>query len=146
MCSLLIHVRDNVLKDDDVKTRFDSVGGVNFQVLIVYLICIMVIGEIAIYWQILNREASIKERIKWFDVSLIGRIFVRLFPIHFLYLQMARAKIETMLLRRKIINTWIQSQNCLVSLFSSLYLATLLVISCSSTCTMFMNLMILILG
>ena len=105
MCSLLIHVRDNVLKDDDVKTRFDSVGGVNFQVLIVYLICIMVIGEIAIYWQILNREASIKERIKWFDVSLIGRIFVRLFPIHFLYLQMARAKIETMLLRRKIINT-----------------------------------------
>merc|ERR1712020_457685 len=59
----------------------------------------------ALYWQILNREASIKERIKWFDVSLIGRIFVRLFPIHFLYLQMARAKIETMLLRRKIINT-----------------------------------------
>ena len=110
MCSLLIHVRDNVLKDDDVKTRFDSVGGVNFQVLIVYVICIIVIGEIAIYWQILNREASIKERIKGFDISLIGRIFVRVFPIHFLYLQMAKTKIETMLLRRKIINTLRWSQ------------------------------------
>ena len=102
MVTLLVHVQANVLRDDDLKTRFDSVGGINFNVLIGYVIAIIIVGELSIYWQINNREALIKKKIAWFDTSLVGRIFVRIFPIHFLFLQMTKAKIKALMLTRKI--------------------------------------------
>ena len=94
-----------LLRDDDLRNKFDSVGGINFQLLEVYLGLLFSISQVTIlYWiwksiDVLRCQIfDINTNSKWFKAFLYG------FPIHFVFLQKRYANLQISNLKRKAEN------------------------------------------
>ena len=99
---LFIYVRDNLLRDENLNTRFDTVGGLNFDVIIAYVIFILLVGETGVYWQMFNRQDILMDTFPQHQTSRLGRILVFGFPIHFIFLQGLKDKRQISLLKAKL--------------------------------------------
>ena len=93
---ILSYVENAILRDADLKTKFDTVGGINFQLLVVYLALVLVISEAAIYCQINNRKDMFEKTFNIDPNSRVCRTFVNMFPMHFIFLQKCAVDIKVL--------------------------------------------------
>ena len=79
------YVEKAILNGEDIRTKFDSVGGVNFNVLIAYLGVVLVTSELAIYWRINSKEHMFVKTFNVHPNSSVFRLVVKIFPMHFIF-------------------------------------------------------------
>ena len=99
---LLSYVHNTLLNDTELTTRFDTVGGMNFRVLINYLAIVLIFSEAAIYWKINNRKDMFRETFNVDINSRVGRYLVKVFPMHFIFLTTCAVKIRVLVLKRQM--------------------------------------------
>ena len=113
---ILSYVENAILSDEDLKTKFDTVGGINFPLLIVYLAMVLVISEAAIYWQINNRKDMFEKAFNIDPNSRVCRTFVKVFPMHFIFLQKCAANIKVLFLKNKLQTMFDRQNICRIDL------------------------------
>lgn len=99
--SLLNEVETSVL-DGDREGKFQSVGGVHFQVVRYYLILIFVVSEMVRYYFIHKRQSMY---VHSFDIPAnrkLETILVKLFPLHFILMTKCWINIKILLQIRKL--------------------------------------------
>ena len=99
---ILSHIETSILTDRDMMFKFDTVGGINFQVLIIYLAVVLVISEAAIYWHIGNRKDMFGKTFNINVNSKVSRAFIRVFPMHFIFLQKCALNINNLFLENEL--------------------------------------------
>ena len=99
---ILSYLENAILTDEDSKTKFDTVGGMNFQVIIVYLALVLVISEAAIYFQVHSREHMFEKTFNIGPHSRVCKILVNVFPMHFIFLQKCVVNTKLLLLKKKM--------------------------------------------
>ena len=108
---ILSHIENSILTNRDMKSKFDSVGGINFQVLIFYLAVVLVTSEVSIYWQISNRKDVFEKTFNINSNSKVCRAFVRVFPMHFIFLQKCAVNINILFVQNKLTSTYKEAFN-----------------------------------
>ena len=89
-------------RDDDILTRFDTVGGINFEVLIIYLAAILITSEIALYGYIYKKKEQLLEVFDVHSRSWKYGSIIQVFPMHFIFLQTCYLEIRIQMLRQEI--------------------------------------------
>ena len=97
---LLVHIQDNILADEDIRNKFVTVGGINFQVLIAYLCIVLVISETGIFWHISTRRSVLNINVN--SKSRLEMTGIKVFPVHFVYLRTCTVKIKILVLQDKL--------------------------------------------
>ena len=97
---LLAHIQDDILGDEDIRNKFITVGGINFQVLIAYLCIVLVISETGIVWHINTRRSVLNINIH--SKSRLEIAGIKVFPVHFVYLRTCTIKIKVLVLQDKL--------------------------------------------
>lgn len=107
------HVDQQIINaDDDPKTEFDSVGGLNLKILSYYLILIFVFSEVMIYLHVIKRRKHFFDIFKIPEKQKVARLLVMMFPIHFTILKTMVVNIKSDHVKYKISNLLItQSEN-----------------------------------
>ena len=100
--NLLFHIDKEILRDTDPKLKFTSVGGVNFQVMAVYLLAIFFISELIIYVYAFKQKGAFQQAFK-IDVTKSWMWWlVVVFPIHYIILTSCMVKVLVNLLEYKL--------------------------------------------
>ena len=89
-------------QDDDILTRFDTVGGINFEVLIIYLAAILITSEVALYGYIYKKKQQLLEVFNVHSRSWKYGSVIQVFPMHFIFLQTCYLEIRIQMLRQEI--------------------------------------------
>ena len=85
--NVLLYVENSILKDDDLRSKFDSVGGVNFEVLMIYLSINLIFSEAVVYWHAINKESKLKKMFVDYFSSKWANLAFKIYPMHFIFLQ-----------------------------------------------------------
>ena len=96
--NLLVHINTNILKDEDLRNRFATVGGINFKVIIIYLCVVFTVSLFGVFWRISKRRCVLSNH----GTSKLESRAMLIFPIHFLYLQKFTSDINLRFLERKL--------------------------------------------
>ena len=96
------HVDETILKDQERKTAYLTVGGCNFQAITVYLIAIFVFSELVLYAYMSKRKNVFEAA---FQIKVENKLLcwlVVLFPLHFTIFTICAVNIKLALARYKL--------------------------------------------
>ena len=102
MLNVIRYTNNTLLNDEDLKTRFDSVGGMNLQVLIAYLSAVLVAGEVMIYIHIYNQSGMMKSMYNGRFDSWVLDGMLAIFPVQYVILKKTAIRMNIMRLEHHI--------------------------------------------
>ena len=102
MLNVIRYTNNTLLNDEDLKTRFDSVGGMNLQVLIAYLSAVLVVGEVMIYIHIYNQSGMMKSMYNGRFDSWVLDGMLAIFPVQYVILKKTAIQMNIMRLEHHI--------------------------------------------
>ena len=101
----LFFIDQKILLDEETTHKYESVGGLDFQLLAYYLIAIFVSSELAIYILIKIRQGVFRSCFRVTDDMPFLRTIISAFPVHFTILEQCRIHIKMAYLEHMIIRT-----------------------------------------
>ena len=100
--NVIRYTKNTLFNDEDLKTRFDSVGGMNFEVLIAYLSAVLFFSEVAIYIHIYNQRGIMKNMYNGRFNSLVLDGMLAVFPVQYVILKKTTIRMNIMRLNHHI--------------------------------------------
>lgn len=99
---ILINIRDSILTDEDLKNRFITVGGLNFQCLTIYLSIVLVFNTSVIFGHIIKKKSLVLNSTSRSKCKVLALV---IFPVHFLQFEKCALKKKILVLEYEIRDT-----------------------------------------